>query len=50
MVGDGMVAKAVHVKQGDLCDEECGTGVRAPIVALTRGNALRAKGCRKVDA
>ncbi len=50
VVGDGMVPKAVHVKQGDLCDGESRTGVRAPIVALTRGNARRAKGCRKVDA
>ena len=50
MVGDGMVRKAVHVKQGDLCGEECRTGVRAPIVALKRGNARRARGCRKVDA
>ncbi len=50
MVGDGMVWKAVHVKQGDLCGEECRTGVRAPIVALKRGNARGAKGCRKVDA
>jgi len=45
-----MVRKAVHVKQGDLCGEECRTGVRAPIVASKRGNARRAKGCRKVDA
>jgi hypothetical protein len=44
-----MVRKAVHVKQGDLCGEECRAGVRAPVVALTRGNARRAKGCRKVD-
>jgi len=50
VVGDGMVRKAVHVKQGDLCGEESRTGVRAPIAALTRGNARRAKGCRKVDA
>ena len=50
VVGDGMVATAVHVKQGDLCGTETRTGVRAPIVAVTRGNARRAKGCRKVDA
>jgi len=42
--------KAVHVKQGDLCGEECRIGVRALIVALKRGNARGAKGCRKVDA
>jgi len=39
VVGGGMVRKAVHVKQGDLCGEECRTGVRAPIVASKRGNA-----------
>jgi hypothetical protein len=49
-VGGGMVRKAVHVKQGDLGGVETRPGVRAPIVAPTRGNARRAKGCRKVDA
>ena len=50
MVGGGMVTKDGHVKQGDLYGQECRAGVRAPVVALKRGNARRAKGCRKVDA
>ncbi len=59
--GGGMVVTAEHVKQGDLSGiravfmrgmrRRAGrAGVRAPIVVLTRGNARRAKGCRKADA
>jgi hypothetical protein len=45
-----MVRKAKHATQGDLGGEESRPGVRTPIVAMKRGNARRAKGCRKVDA
>ena len=61
VVGDGMVGKAVCVKQGGLsgtrtvfthlrCRRAGRAGVRAPIGARKRGNARRAKGGRKVDA
>ena len=49
MVGDGMVVKAVRVKQGDLFGGESRTGVRALIVVMKRGNSRGAKGGRKVD-
>jgi len=48
--GDGMVVKAVCVKQGDLRGRECRAGVGAPIVAMRRCNGRGAKGGRKVDA
>lgn len=44
MVGDGMVGKAERVKRGDLYGGESRAGVRAPIVAMKRGNARGAKG------
>ena len=59
MVGDGMAAKDVCVKQGDLSGARtvfmqsrraARAGVRAFIVARKRGNARGAKGRRKVDA
>ena len=61
MVGDGMVVKVEYVKQGDLPGGRDGVhvlfvgrravlaGVRAFIVALSRGNARGAKGRREVD-
>ena len=60
MGGDGMVKKAVHVKQGDLPENEmpvfmltepksrARAGVRAAIVARRRRNGRGAKGRRKV--
>ena len=60
MIGDGMIRKAVHVKQGDLSVSEtpefmltepknrARTGVRAAIVARKRHNGRGAKGRRKV--
>ncbi len=45
-----MVAKAVYMNQGDLPGGESRAGVRAPIVAMKRGNVRGAKGRRKVDA
>ena len=63
MSGDGMVKKAVHVKQGDLPASETPVfmlrepksrarraGVRAAIVVRKRRNGRGAKGSRKVDA
>ena len=47
--GDGMVRKAICVKQGDLCEGETRTEVRAFIVALKRRNGRGAKGGREVD-
>lgn len=55
-----MVREALHVKQGDLSGkgavssverqrDDHRAGVRAPIVALKRGNARGAKGRRKVE-
>jgi hypothetical protein len=60
--GDGMVKKAVHVKQGDLSVSEtpvfmlrepknrARAGVRAAIVVRKRRNGRGAKGRRKVKA
>ena len=48
--GDGMVWKAMCVKQGDLYEAETRTEVRAFIVAMKRRNGRGAKGGRKVDA
>ncbi len=48
VVGDGMVRKGEHVKQGDLYVGERRTGVRASIVATKRRNGRGAKGGRKV--
>jgi hypothetical protein len=50
VVGDGMVEKADHVKQGDLSSQECYSGVRAFVVARNRRNWRGAKGGRKVEA
>jgi hypothetical protein len=62
VVGDGMISKAVHVKQGDLSVNEIPefmlaepksrgrTGVRAAIVARKRRNGRGAKGRREVNA
>ena len=50
MVGDGMVWKAMCIKQGDLCEGETRTEVRASIVVMKRRNGRGAKGGREVDA
>ncbi len=49
MFGDGMVWTAICVKQGDLCEVETRTGVRAFIVVMKRRNGRGAKGGREVD-
>ncbi len=49
MVGDGMVRKAMSVKQGSPVGEEIRQGVRASIGAKKHGNTCGAKGSRKVD-